>query len=64
MSKRTAAEEFAKAQEAAIKSTQLDIEMIKAKAMFEAAKKWNGSVPASILPQGSQLLFGLDGVNK
>lgn len=57
---RRAAEEFSKAQDAQVVKSRLEIERMRAEAMLEAAKKWNGSVPASVLPQGSSLLFGLD----
>lgn len=57
---RAMAEEFAKAQEAQIAKTRLQIELTKAEATKTAAEKWNGQTPSSILPQGSNLLFGLD----
>jgi regulator of protease activity HflC (stomatin/prohibitin superfamily) len=57
---RAMAEEFAKAQEAQIAKTRLQIELTKAEAMKAAAEKWTGQMPASVLPQGSNLLFGLD----
>ncbi len=57
---RKMAEEFAKAAQAQVAKTQLEIELTKAQAMKIAAEKWNGAMPSSILPQGSQLLFGLD----
>ena len=57
---RQAAQEFAKALEAQSAKIELDIERIKAEAMLEAAKRWKGDMPSSILPQGSNLLFGLD----
>jgi hypothetical protein len=57
---RMAAEEFAKAKEALIEKNHLDIQRMQAEAMLEAAKKWNGGMPANILPQGSPLMFGLD----
>ncbi len=59
---RQAAEEFAKAKEAQTAKVDLDIRMVYAEAArlqsqasVEAAKKFNGQLPA-----GSQLLFGLD----
>lgn len=58
---RLAAEEFAKAKESQVAKIQLEIERIRAEAMFEAAKRWNGGLPSNVLPQGSPLLFGLDG---
>jgi hypothetical protein len=57
---RAMAEEFAKAAEAQIAKTKLQIELTRAEAQKTAAEKWNGSMPASIIPQGSNLLFGLD----
>ena len=57
---REAAQEFAKAAEAQRSKIALDIQMVEAQAMLKAAEKWNGGMPASVLPQGSQLLFGLD----
>jgi regulator of protease activity HflC (stomatin/prohibitin superfamily) len=64
---RQAAEEFAKAKEAQMAKIALDIKMVEAQAMMtqaqatlEASKKWDGKVPSQILPQGSNLLFGLD----
>ncbi len=57
---RQAAEEFAKAQQAQVAMLQLNIETMRAQAQLEAAKKWNGQVPQTILPQGAQMLFGLD----
>jgi hypothetical protein len=57
---RAMAEEFAKAQVAQIAKTQLQIELTRAEAQKTAAEKWNGAMPSSILPQGSNLLFGLD----
>lgn len=57
---RAMAEEFAKAADAQVAKTKLQIELTRAEAMKTAAEKWNGSMPSSILPQGSNLLFGLD----
>lgn len=57
---RLAAQEFAKAKDAAVAKMELDISMVNAQAKLKAADKWNGQVPANILPQGSDLLFGLD----
>ena len=65
ITERKSAQEFEKAYQAMIKKIELDIEMKRAEAMLQASKKWDGSTPASILPQGSSLLFGLDSsVNK
>ena len=57
---RQAAEEFAKAKDAQVAKIQLDIDMVRAQATLAAANKWNGSVPTQVLPQGSNMLFGLD----
>lgn len=61
---RQAAEEFQKAAEAQSSKIELDIRMVQAQATAAAAEKWNGQMPMSILPQGSQLLFGLDKPHK
>lgn len=57
---RQAAEEFAKAKEAQQAKIALDIQMVQAKAMETAAGRWDGKMPTSIMPQGTNLLFGLD----
>lgn len=57
---RQAAEEFAKAKESQMAMRELEIKMIQVSATLEAAKRWNGALPNQILPQGSNLLFGLD----
>lgn len=57
---RQAAQEFAQAKEAQMAKISLDIEMVRAQAQLAAAQKWNGAVPAQVLPQGSNMLFGLD----
>lgn len=57
---RAMAEEFAKAAQSQVQKTELEIDLTKAQAMKIAAERWNGSMPSSILPQGSSLLFGLD----
>lgn len=57
---RLAAEEFAKAREAQVAKTQLEIEMLKAQAMVEFARNVKPGMLPNIVPQGSQLLFGLD----
>ncbi len=56
---RAMAEEFAKAQEAQVAKVKLQIELTKAEAQKTAADKWNGAMPASIIPEGSNLLFNL-----
>jgi len=60
VAKREAAEEFEKAKEAMIAKVKLEIEQIRAEATRIAARKWNGSVPKNIVPQGTRFLFGLD----
>lgn len=52
---------FGQAREAAVAKTQLEIESTRANAQLEAARRWDGKLPANILPQGSNLLFGMDG---
>lgn len=58
---REAAEEFAKAKEAQVARISLDIEMTKAQAMLAFANKFDGRLPANIMPAGSGFLMGLDG---
>ena len=55
-----AAHALEEAREALTLKTELEVKRIQAEATKAAAEKWNGSVPSSILPQGSNLLFGLD----
>ncbi len=55
-----AAQEFVKAGDAMMIKAQVDIAKAQAEAMKTAAEKWNGSVPNSILPQGTNMMFGLD----
>jgi len=55
-----AAAEIAKAQEAMSLKVDLEVKLIQAQAMKTAAERWLGNVPASVLPQGSNMLFGLD----
>jgi hypothetical protein len=61
---RERAEEFNKALEAQTAKIDLEIRRMQAEATLEAAKRWDGGMPASILPQGSNLLFGLDSAKK
>lgn len=61
---RLAAEQFAKAKEAQVAKTELEIKLIQAQAMQTFASKFNGQLPANIMPQGSQMLFGLDKPSK
>lgn len=57
---RERAEEFNRALEAQTAKIRLEIDRMEAEARLEMAKKWNGQLPTSILPQGSNLLMGLD----
>jgi hypothetical protein len=57
---RKAAEEFAKARQAAETIRELEIRKIFADALMEAAKKWNGALPANILPEGVLTMLGID----
>ena len=57
---RLAAEEFAKAKEASVAKIDLDIRQLQAQAQIEAVRKWDGRLPANVVPQGSGFLFGLD----
>jgi len=56
---RKEAEEFAKAAQAQEQMKTLEINLIRAQATLEASKKWNGIMPANILPADSPLLFNL-----
>ena len=60
VAERQAAEEFAKALQAQTAIRDLDIRMVQAQATLEAAKKWDGKMPANIMPQGTNMLFGMD----
>ncbi|MCH8622493.1 SPFH domain-containing protein [Undibacterium sp. TS12] len=57
---RLAAEEFAKAKDASVAKIDLDIRQLQAQAQLEAVRKWDGHLPANVVPQGSGMLFGLD----
>lgn len=57
---RLAAEEFAKAKEASVAKVDLEIRMLLAQAQMKAAERWDGHLPANVVPQGSTMLFGLD----
>ncbi|MFL6657343.1 MAG: SPFH domain-containing protein [Massilia sp.] len=57
---RLAAEEFVKAKEASIAKIDLDIRQVQAQAQLESVRKWDGHLPANVVPQGSPMLFGLD----
>lgn len=58
---REAAQEFAKAQDAAVAKVRLEIERMKAEAALEAARRWNGATPSGVVPEGSPFLFGMGG---
>jgi len=55
-----AAAEFKKAAEARTEMVRLEIEKIKANALKLWVTKWDGNMPANIMPQGSQFLMGMD----
>ncbi|WP_426102526.1 hypothetical protein [Massilia sp. TSP1-1-2] len=57
---RLAAEEFVKAKDASIAKIDLDIRQLQAQAQLESVRKWDGHLPANVVPQGSSMLFGLD----
>lgn len=57
---RAMAEEFSKAQEAQVAKTKLQIELTKAEAQKAAAEKWDGKMPANLMPQNSSFLFNTD----
>ena len=57
---RLAAEEFVKAKDASIAKIDLDIRQMQAQAQLESVRKWDGRLPANVVPQGSGMLFGLD----
>lgn len=59
-----AAKLIEEAREALTLKTELEVKRIQAEAMKVAAEKWNGSVPSMVLPQGSNMLFGLDAPRK
>ena len=57
---RLRAEEFNKALEAQTAKIQLEIERMRAEADLERAKRWDGKLPANMMPENSQFLFSLD----
>jgi hypothetical protein len=57
---RLAAEEFAKAKEASVARVELDVRLMQAQAQLKMVEKWDGRLPANVLPQGSNFLFGMD----
>ena len=54
---RLKAEEFAKAAEAQTKMVELKIRQMEAEARLEAARRWDGKAPASVVPSDSPFLF-------
>lgn len=54
---RAKAEEFAKAAQAQTAMIDLKIKQMQAEANLMSAKKWNGQVPTSVVPAGSNFLF-------
>lgn len=57
---KTAAQAFAKAAESRKKMVELEVSMIEAKAKLEIAKKWNGALPANIMPEGGGFILGMN----
>ena len=56
---RRSAEEFAKAKEAQVAQVTLEIQKMNAQANLERAGKWNGSLPAQLMPADAQILYGI-----
>ncbi|MBI2475167.1 hypothetical protein HYV69_01945 [Candidatus Uhrbacteria bacterium] len=54
-----AAEKFSQSKEALTVKTEMEAVLLRAQALMEAAKKWDGKLPSNVVPQGSSLLFGL-----
>lgn len=54
-----AAEEFADAAEARIKQVNLEIELMEAKAKLVWAERWDGKLPANMMPDQSSMLMSL-----
>jgi len=55
-----AAKEWATSLNARQAQIRLEIEKMNAQARLAWAQKWNGELPASILPQGSELIMSFD----
>jgi hypothetical protein len=53
------AEKFSQSKEALTVKTEMEAVLLRAQALMEAAKKWDGKLPSNVVPQGSSLLFGL-----
>jgi len=60
---REAAEQFARAEKAAKTIRQLEIDMKLAEAQLVAANKWNGNLPANIIPEGGGFIFDISPPN-
>ncbi len=56
---RKKAEEFAKAEAAQTKLVTLDVMRMNAQANLVRAQKWNGGLPANIMPENSPILTGI-----
>ena len=54
-----AAKKFAEAAEDRKKMVELEVSMIEAQAKLEIAKKWNGALPANIMPEGGGFILGM-----
>jgi hypothetical protein len=54
-----AAKKLLEAKEATTLQNQLDIQLMQAKAQLEMATKWDGRLPANILPSNSPLLLNM-----
>lgn len=63
-SKRKQAQQFALASSAQRSMIELEIEKIKAEAYLKLADKWNGAYPASMMPEGANLLYQMMKNNK
>ena len=58
-SERVRAEEFARAAQARAKQVALDVEVMLAEAELEKAKRWDGKLPANIIPEGANFILGM-----
>jgi len=54
-----AAIQFAKAAEARKKQVGLEIDLLLAKAEFEKSKRWDGKLPANIMPEGAGFILNM-----
>lgn len=55
-----AAEHFAKAAEARAKLVNLNVRVMLAEAELEKAKRWDGKLPANIMPEGSGFIMNMN----